>query len=233
LGLFKTNSRFYIGGIYLFIGHYSVSFAAKRFEPQLPLWLLFLAVQLVDIIWSIFIFTGIEKASVSHEVAGTPLDLYYMPYTHSLLGALLWSAIAFLIIRYVPIIKNRNFSKAFIVSIAVFSHWLLDLIVHTSDLPLWLNTFKVGLGFYENAILSFSLEVVLLIVGFLIYLRSLTGKGKRITGLSILLIVMIGLGINSVWGVAPPNSQTAAGFLLVCYLLLAMIIAWLEKTGNR
>jgi hypothetical protein len=213
----------------LFIGHYSVSYISKRIEPLLPLWLLFLAVQFVDIIWSLFIFTGIEEATISHEVPGTPLNLLYMPYSHSLVGSLFWSGIAFIAIRYLPILKSRNFKKALIVSIAVFSHWLLDLIVHTADLPLWMNTYKVGFGLYEHAMMSFLLEVVVLIVGFIFYMIYSRKDTKGKYGMYIFVILVILFGINSVWGVSPPNSQVAAGFLLFCYLLFAVNIGWLEK----
>lgn len=214
----------------MFIGHYSISFMAKKFEPEIPLWLLFLAVQFVDVMWSIFIFTGIEKATISHEVPGNPLKLLYMPYTHSLLGALFWSVIAFFAVRYLPILKRRNFKSAFIVSFAVFSHWILDLIVHTADLPLWLNKYKVGFGLYENAILSFLLELLLLLVGFFVYMRMTSDKRIRNSyGIYIFMVFVIMLGINSVWGVEPPTSQIAAGFLLSCYILLSVLIAWIEK----
>ena len=33
----------------MFVGHYGVSFAAKRGEKTIPLWTLFLAVQLLDV----------------------------------------------------------------------------------------------------------------------------------------------------------------------------------------
>ena len=33
----------------MFVGHYGVSFAAKRGEPSIPLWVLFIAVQLLDV----------------------------------------------------------------------------------------------------------------------------------------------------------------------------------------
>jgi hypothetical protein len=76
----------------MFVGHYGVSFAAKRAEPTIPLWVLFLAVQLLDILWAPFVLVGIEKARiVPGFTASNPFDLYYMPYTHSLVGALLWS----------------------------------------------------------------------------------------------------------------------------------------------
>jgi hypothetical protein len=73
----------------LFTGHYSVSFAGRAAEKRIPLWLLFIAVQFIDVLWSIFVLLGIEKVRIVPGItASNALDLYYMPYTHSLLGAL-------------------------------------------------------------------------------------------------------------------------------------------------
>ena len=44
------------GAIDMFIGHYSVSFAAKRADPLIPLWVLFIAVQLLNVLWAPFVF---------------------------------------------------------------------------------------------------------------------------------------------------------------------------------
>src|SRR6185436_20965895 len=79
----------------MFVGHYGVSFAARKAEPAIPLWVLFIAVQLLDVLWAPFVLLGIEKVRiVPGFTASNPLDLYYMPYTHSLVAALLWSAAA-------------------------------------------------------------------------------------------------------------------------------------------
>ncbi|OAB38615.1 hypothetical protein PMSD_06260 [Paenibacillus macquariensis subsp. defensor] len=186
--------------------------------------------QFVDVMWSLFIFTGIEKATINHDVPGTPLNLYYMPYTHSLLGAVFWSIVAFIAIRYLPILNDRNYKKALIVSGAVFSHWILDLIVHTADLPLWMDKFKVGFGLYENGLISFLLEAVILVVGFILYISGTSGRGMLGKyGVYLFIIVIILFGINSVWGISPSNSQVAAGFLLFCYIFFSIIISWLEK----
>ncbi|HKR95914.1 MAG TPA: hypothetical protein VJW55_11150, partial [Candidatus Angelobacter sp.] len=73
----------------MFIGHYSASFAGRAAEKRLPLWLLFIAVQFIDVLWAIFVLLGVEKVRiVPGFTASNALDLYYMPYTHSLLGAL-------------------------------------------------------------------------------------------------------------------------------------------------
>src|SRR5215207_2511463 len=80
----------------MFIGHYAVSFAVKAKQKSIPLWVLFIAVQFLDVFWGVFILTGIEKVRIVPGITATnPLDLYYMPYTHSLVGALVWSAVGF------------------------------------------------------------------------------------------------------------------------------------------
>jgi hypothetical protein len=113
----------------MFVGHYEVSFAAKRVAPMIPLWALFIAVQLLDVFWAPFILLGIEKVRIVPGItASNPLDLYYMPYTHSLLAALLWSAGALLGCKLFPRwgLVGR---AAFVVALAVFSHWVLDFLV--------------------------------------------------------------------------------------------------------
>src|SRR5690349_17354952 len=121
----------------MFVGHYSVSFFAKSVDRRLPLWVLFLAVQLLDLLWAPFVLLGIEKVRiVPGAMAAERLDLYYMPYTHSLVAALLWSVVAFTGYR----LWRRGTchpKAALLVAIAVFSHWVLDALVHHPDLSLY------------------------------------------------------------------------------------------------
>jgi len=218
----------------MFIGHYSISLVTKRMENQLPLWLLFLSVQFLDIIWSILVFLNIEKASVSHDIPGMPLSLYYMPFSHSLDGAIFWSVFAFLCARFLPILKDTNSRKALLIAFAVFSHWLLDLVAHKNDLPLWADNYKVGFGLYGSALLSFLLEVLLLGVALIIFHRPSGGidiRGKKF--LIIFTIFMVLLDANTVWGISPPNSKVAAGFLFICYLLFAFIISRIERNRKN
>jgi len=79
----------------VFVGHYGPSLAAKALKKSIPLWVLFIAVQLLDVFWSIFVLLGIEKVRIVPGITATnPLDLYYMPYTHSLIGSMLWAIAA-------------------------------------------------------------------------------------------------------------------------------------------
>src|SRR5215510_11736839 len=133
----------------MFVGHYGPSFAAKAAEKTIPLWLLFLAVQWLDVMWSIFVLLGIEKVRIVPGFTATnPLDLYFMPYTHSLVAALLWSAGAYGLCRLAA--RGAGQTSALIVAAAVFSHWILDLVVHVPDLPLYDDTVKVGFGLWNR-----------------------------------------------------------------------------------
>ena len=48
----------------MFVGHYSVAFAAKTEHNKIQLWVLFVAVQLLDYIWATLVLLGIEKLRV-------------------------------------------------------------------------------------------------------------------------------------------------------------------------
>src|SRR2546422_10651299 len=108
----------------MFVGHYGVSFAAKKADPSIPLWVLFIAVQLLDVLWAPFVLLGIEKVRIVPGItASNPLDLYYMPYSHGLLAAIGWSVAAFLVYR--TAVRNGPSRAALLVGVAVWSHWIL------------------------------------------------------------------------------------------------------------
>ena len=76
--------------------------ACKAWKPVIPLWILFVAVQLVDIVWAFLVLLGIEKVRIIPGFTATnPFDLYYMPFTHSLPGAIFWSVGAAVVYRAV------------------------------------------------------------------------------------------------------------------------------------
>ena len=138
----------------MFVGHYGPSFAVKAIKPSVPLWLPFIAVQLVDVAWAILILLGIEKVRIVPGItASNPLDLYYMPYTHSLVAAVLWSVGALVLCK--PLRGVGTWSAAAWIGAAVFSHWVLDWVVHRPDLPLYDDAMKVGLGVAIQAYIFF------------------------------------------------------------------------------
>jgi membrane-bound metal-dependent hydrolase YbcI (DUF457 family) len=213
----------------MFVGHYSASFAAKRLDPGIPLWLLFLAVQLLDVVWSILVILGVEKVRIVPGItASSPLDLYYMPYTHSLIAAVIWSGLAFA--AYLAWRRSLAWKSGALIAAAVFSHWLLDLIVHRPDLPLYDNTAKVGLGLWNYPAPAFLLEAALLFGGMLLYLRAtvpVTPAGRY--GMIVFGIVLLALNALPVVGPPPPSPNAAAVTALSSYIVFAAIAAWLER----
>ena len=72
----------------MFVGHYSVAFACRTERNKIPLWVLFVAVQFLDYIWATLVLLGIEKLRVIKGfTAGSMLDSYFHPYSHSLITA--------------------------------------------------------------------------------------------------------------------------------------------------
>ncbi len=215
----------------MFIGHYGPSFACKAWKPAIPLWVLFLAVQLVDIAWSVLVLFGIEKVRIVPGITATnPFDLYYMPFTHSLVGAAAWSVAA--AYGYRLMWRAHGWTAAAIVGAAVFSHWILDLLVHRPDLPLYDNSHKVGLGLWNYPVLAFVLELALLFGGIWLYLRATEAK-DTIGRYGMLIFALVAAAIQAyVFFGPPPVSDTAfAVTALVLYFGFAAIIYWLE--GKR
>jgi membrane-bound metal-dependent hydrolase YbcI (DUF457 family) len=210
----------------MFVGHYGVSFAVKRVAPAIPLWALFIAVQLLDVFWAPFVLLGIEKVRIVPGItASNPLDLYYMPYTHSLLGALIWSAAALLGCRLF-VSWGRVEKAALIVALAVFSHWILDLVVHRSDLPLYDNTAKVGLGLWNLPVVAFLLEAGLLFGGMWLYFGTTSVRPLRMV---VFGLVMLAIQAYVFFGPPPVSDQAAAWTALAAYVVLATVVARLER----
>lgn len=210
----------------MFVGHYSVSFAGKSAEKRIPLWLLFIAVQFIDVLWSIFVLLGIEKVRIVPGItASNALDLYYMPYTHSLLGVLCWSVLAYVICQLVP--SLRGVRTGLILAAAVFSHWILDLIVHRPDLALYDSVGKMGFGLWNYRGAAFALEMAVLFGGAAMLYSTATHRA-RLIGFVIFLAALQVFG--TFFFPPPPSDHAAATTALVLYIILALVAWWVDRS---
>lgn len=214
----------------MFVGHYAVSLALKRFETRASLGLLFLGVQFVDILFFPLVLAGVERMNlVENFTASTHFQLEYMPYTHSLLGTMGWAVAAYALFRWV-FIKNHRI--ALVISLAVFSHWVLDLIVHTPDLPLWSDSSpKLGFGLWNNAIVTYTLEAVLLLGALWLYLTSTTAstKGGKY-GMPVFVLLLILVNIPNIFGPFQDTGTTPVAIsALTAYFLFAAVAFWLDR----
>ena len=221
----------------MFVGHYSVAFAAKTERNQIPLWVLFVAVQFLDYIWATLVLLGIEKLRVIKGfTAGSMLDSYFHPYSHSLITAIAWSALAALV--YKPLCSWLGYaykkSAALIVGMAVFSHWILDLIAHPRDLAIYDNTWKVGFGLWNYRHPEFALEIALLAGGIILYLaRNVIPVSRKVAAIGFGVgLTIIQIGDTYVPRDALTDKTTAMG-VWIFYTLFVVVAFFLEKIGRR
>jgi hypothetical protein len=218
----------------MFVGHYSVAFAAKSEKNKIPLWVLFIAVQFLDYIWATLVLLGVEKLRVIKGfTAGSMLDSYFHPYSHSLPTALIWSAIAALVYKAIWRAKASN-SAAVVVGLAVFSHWVLDFIAHPRDLPLYDDTMKVGLGMWNYRDPEFALEIALLAAGIVLYLaRNVMPAIRRKVVIAFgIALVVVQIGDTYVPRTPLTDKATAMG-VWIFYTLFVVAAFLLEKIGSR
>ena len=221
----------------MFVGHYSVAFAAKTERNKIPLWVLFIAVQFLDYIWATLVLLGIEKLRVIKGfTAGSMLDSYFHPYSHSLIAALVWSVIAALVYKSVCSRHGCLYrtSAALIIDLAVFSHWLLDLIAHPRDLAIYDNTWKVGFGLWRYRDPEFALEIALLAGGIVLYLtRNVMPAIRKVAVIAfgiVLLIVQIG---DTYVPRTPLTDKATAMGVWIFYTLFVVVAFIVEKIGSR
>lgn len=218
----------------MYVGHYAVSLALKALEKRVSLGVLFIAVQLVDIVFFPLVLLGVERINIIENFTeSTHFELEYMPYTHSLLAAVLWSAAAYAVFRWVVVRQN---SVAIVVAVAVFSHWVLDLIVHTPDLPLWSDmSLKLGFGLWNDAMATYALEAALLLAGLWIYLRSLyepSGKGRY--GMILFVSFLLLINVANIFGPLAVDSKPALAITVTSsYLLFAFVAYRLDSKTRR
>jgi hypothetical protein len=151
-------------------GHLGVAFAVKPLAPKAPLWLLLVASEALDLLSGGFSAFGMESLTLNKMdfVNGIHVTAI-VPYSHGLFMSLTWSLLA----GGIGYLALRDRKAASLIGLMVFSHWILDFIVHGPDLPIFFDVSQVlGLGLWTTGIgliLSLTLEIILLIGGIVIY----------------------------------------------------------------
>ncbi len=208
----------------MFIGHYALAFAAKRNNKLPSLAMLFVAVQLLDLLWPLFVLTGIETFEI--EVGNTlltPLHFISYPYSHSLLMAMVWGAL--LAVVYFATTKNK--SGALLLGALVFSHWVLDFLTHAPDLPLspFTDT-KVGLGLWNHPLIEIVLETGMFVLGVYMYFRAVAPK-RQFAFWSLIVVFLI-IHFMNLLG-PPPPSVAAVAWSANLMWLFVLWAWWVER----
>jgi hypothetical protein len=217
----------------MFLGHFGAAFALKRLEPKLSLGTLFLAVQLPDLLWGVFLLVGWEQVRIDPGyTAVTPLQFTHYPISHSLLGMAGWAVVMAAVYYSWPTRDtSRHWQAAGLAGLAVLTHFPLDVVVHVPDLPLSGDSpILLGLGLWNHPIATLLLELGMLAAGIAVYvaLRS-TRHPVRAGRLGFLLGLLVLLYLVNVFGPPPPSVAAIAVADIAGMLLLVALAAWVDR----
>jgi hypothetical protein len=225
----------------MFIGHYGVGLAGKAAAPRVSLATWFAAVQLLDLLWPIFLLLGWEHVRIAPGITRlTPLDFYDYPISHSLVGAIAWSIAFAAVYRLVTGLRTSSSQApsqagegshvaaggwtAILLGLGVFSHWLLDLLVHRPDLPLLPHGPHVGLGLWNLPAVAVPLELAIYLGGAALYLRSTRPRPEGTAAARwatwLLLLALPGFWLAAAFGPPPPDTRSLAWGGLLLWLFL-------------
>ncbi|MGO9480442.1 MAG: hypothetical protein ACLP05_01495 [Candidatus Kryptoniota bacterium] len=205
--------------------------AGKKVDSRPSLGTLFLAAQFLDVLWPIFILLGLEHV----EIDALPqkfLTLHFTsyPYSHSLAAAIFWS-LAFGVTYY---LIKKNLKVSVILGALVFSHWILDLIVHVSDLQLVPGvSARVGLGLYNSTVWTIVVEGLIFVVGIFLYIKST--KAKNIRGQVVFWSLMAFLAFAYVMNLTspPPPSVKAIAYAGLSQWLIIAWAYWADRNRMK
>jgi hypothetical protein len=205
-----------------------VGFAGKRAAPRVSLGWWFLAVQLVDLLWPIFLLLGWEEVRIHPgDTVLTPLEFRRYPITHSLAGGVGWGLLLALVYR---VFKGTS-RDALWLGCGVVSHWLLDAIVHRPDLPLFPGgATRIGLGLWNHVAATLVLELGLFFAGLVLYLRGTRARGVagQVSLWSFVAVILLIYG-QGLFGSPPPDERSLAWFALIGWLIPPWGF-WIDRT---
>ncbi len=212
----------------MFLGHFAVGFAAKRVAPEVSLGTLFLAAQLADLLWPVFLLLGLEVVAIAPgATAVTPLDFVSYPWSHSLLMLAGWGA---LLGGLWWLVRRGRAAAALWIALLVVSHWLLDVVTHRPDMPLMPGSeTRLGLGLWDSRAATLAVEVVLLLAGVALYTRATTARDRtgRVALWALVAFLLVVYAANLL-GPPPPSPAVIPWAGQAMWLLVAWGY-WLDR----
>jgi len=217
----------------MFIGHYAPAFVAATSRRSPKLGTLFVAAQLIDISFFSLLLLDVEHLRlVPGATKMNPMDLYDMPWDHSLLGAAGWALGFALLLR----LASRGWAASAIGAAVVLSHWFIDLLVHRPDLTLAGTPPALGLGLWNHPAIEIPLELLFAFGGLWWFVRRTTptGKAGRWSPAALALGLAALQAIN--WltpqpaTVIEPAPASTGALGLFAYAVATLLAWWVART---
>jgi hypothetical protein len=213
----------------MFAGHIGAALAIGRTERRINVGAFVFAALLLDVVLWTFVLLGWESATIPADFATSHQAAFNFPYSHGLLSSVAWSVLlAAILVAASPRVREQRLRAGLLVGAAVFSHWVLDAIVHVPELPLaGAASTKVGLGLWQHLPVALALESALVVLGLWLFVSGAALSRGRKVALVILCVLLLGFTIAGMTvAPAPPSSQAMAGSSLVTLIVVCLLFGW-------
>lgn len=220
----------------MFAGHVGAALAIGRAERRVNIGAFVAAALLLDLVLWLFVLLGWESVTITADFASTHQPEFVFPYSHGLLSSLLWSALAGAVaFAWSARLGMTPWRIAVLVAAAVFSHWLLDALVHLPELPLaGAGSPTVGLGLWQAMPVALLVEAGIVAVGLWLFLPGSTLSRGRSIGLAVLSLALLAFTILGMTiAPPPPSAQAMAGSSLVTLVAVCLLACWLGRAPRK
>jgi hypothetical protein len=206
--------------------------AIARAERRVNLGAFVFAALLLDAVLWLFVLLGWEAVTIPADFTTTHQPQFVFPYSHGLLAGVAWSLLAGMAAHVCcPRLAQARARAAALVAAAVFSHWLLDAIVHAPEMPVMGNdSAKVGLALWHAMPVALALEAAIALAGLYAFLSGSTLSRSRKLWLSALsLFVLVFTVVGMTVAPAPPSDTAMAMSSLATIVVVCALIGWLVR----
>ena len=220
----------------MFAGHMGAALVIGRAERRVNVGAFIFAALLLDVVLWLFVLLGWESVSIPANFASTHQPEFVFPYSHGLLSSVAWSALAgaaaFIWYRHLKAAKLR---VAALVAVAVFSHWLLDVLVHVPELPLAsAGSLKVGLGLWQDMPVALVVEAALVVAGLCFFIPGANLSQAKSIALTVLSLLILAFTVAGMTVAPPPPSVVAmAGSSLATIIVVCALACWLGRLPDE
>jgi len=215
----------------MFAGHIGAALAIGRAEREVNVGVYIAAALLLDILLWLLVLLGWESVAIPADFAGTHQAEFVFPYSHGLLASVGWSVLAGLVGLAGYSRLRTRWRAAALIAAAVFSHWLLDALVHRPELPLaGAASRAVGLGLWNHMSAALTLEAAIVAIGLYLFVSGTQIARARSIALAVLsVVVMAFTAVGMTLAPAPPSAAAMAGSSLATLAVVCGLACWLGR----